>query len=101
MCEGLAALCYNVNCVMSEITAKGEGIPSFLTLIVFLSSFLLFKETGMCEHFIIFDMTPVFIYTMSSFRCMKGTRTKEGFPHCLHPLGFSYLHSLVCMMDTG
>jgi hypothetical protein len=91
MCEDLATLhtctglCYNVNCVMSKITAKGEGIPTSLTLIVFLRSFMLFKETGMCECFVIFDMTLVFIYTMNSFRCMKGTRTKEGFPH-------SYIH---------
>jgi hypothetical protein len=51
--------------------------------------------------FIIFDMTPLFIYTMISFRCMKDIRTKEGFPHCLHPLGFYCLHFLMSMMDTG
>jgi hypothetical protein len=85
MCEDLAtlhpctSLYYNVNCLMSKITA-----------IVSLSSFMLFKEIGMCERFI-FDMNLVFIYKMSSFRCMKGTRTKEGFPHCLHPLGLSCL----------
>jgi hypothetical protein len=86
---------------MSKITTKDEGIPTLLTLIVFLSSFMLLKETRMCEHFIIFDMTLVFIDIISSFRCMKGTRTKEGFPHCLYTLGLSCLHSLVSMEDTG
>jgi hypothetical protein len=86
---------------MSKITAKGEGISTLLTLTVFLSSFILFKKTGICECFIMFDMTLVFTYIMSSFRCMKGTRTKEGFPHCLQPLGLSCLCSLMSMMDTG
>jgi hypothetical protein len=76
MCEGLATLhtCiplgYNVNCVISNITGKGESILPLLTLIVFLSSFMIFK-TGICECSIIFGMTIVLIYTMSSFRCMK------------------------------
>jgi hypothetical protein len=107
MCEGLVtlhtctALCYNVNCVISKkTTGKCEGIPPLLTLIVFLSSFMIF-ETGICECFIIFGMTLVFIYTMSSFRCMRGTRTKGGFPHCLHLLALSCLHSLMSMKDTG
>jgi hypothetical protein len=107
MCEDLVtlhtckALCYNVNCVISKnITGKGEGTLPLLTLIAFLSSFMIFK-TWICECFIIFGMTLVFIYTMSSFRCMNSTRTKEGFPHCLYPLGLSCLHSLMSMKDTG
>jgi hypothetical protein len=68
-----------------KITTQGKGFPTLLTLIVL-------KKTGMFEHFIIFDMTQLFIYTKISFRCMKGTRTKEGFPHFLHPLGLPCLH---------
>jgi hypothetical protein len=107
MCEVLAilhtciAVSYNVNCVIAKkITGKGESILPLLTLIVFLSSFMIFK-TWICECFIIFGMTLVFIYTMSSFRCMNSTRTKEDFPHCLYPLGLSCLHSLMSMKDTG
>jgi hypothetical protein len=59
------------------------------------------SKTRIYECFIIFGMTLVFIYTMSSFRYMKGTRTKEGFPYCLYPLGLSCLHSLMSMKDTG
>jgi hypothetical protein len=96
MCEGLAilytciALGYNVNCVISKkITGKGESILPLLTLIVFLSSFMIFK-TWTCECFVIFGMTLVFIYTMSSFRCMKCTRTRKAFHiayiHCVCPV---------------
>jgi hypothetical protein len=60
-----------------------------LTLIWFLSSFMYFKKTEICECFTIFPTSLMFIYTINSFRCLKVTRTNEGFPHCLHPLDFS------------
>jgi hypothetical protein len=78
MCEGLVrlhtciALGYNVNCIISKITGKGEGIPPLLTLIVF-SEFIHDFQDRICECFITFGMILVFIYTMSSFRCMKDT----------------------------
>jgi hypothetical protein len=73
-----------VNCVVSkQTTGKGECIPTILTLIGFLSSFVSFKKTGICESFI-FAMSLVFIYIITYFRYMKGIRTKGGFTHCLH-----------------
>jgi hypothetical protein len=85
MCEGLAhythiALCYNVNCVMSKkIKGKGEGIPTLLMLIAFLTSFMTFKKTGLSKCFTILDMSLIFICTMSSFRCMKVLELRKAF----------------------
>jgi hypothetical protein len=66
-----------------------------------LSSFMSFKKTGICDCFTTFATTLVFIYFMSSFSCMKGARTKEGFPHCSRPLGSSCVSVLMRMKDRG
>jgi hypothetical protein len=56
-----------------------KAIPTWLTLIGFLSSFMFFKKTGICECFTTFVTFPVFIYTMSSFRRLQVTRSNGGF----------------------
>jgi hypothetical protein len=95
------ALKSNVNCVISkEIIVKGERIPTLFTLIKFLMSFMSFKKTDICECFSTFVMSLVFIYIISSFRFKKGTRTKEGFPHYLLPLGLFWVSFLMSMKDT-